>query len=106
MVEPVLPATTCPGIWAWVPVPLWTTWVSIWFIYQAVREDMMGSPCRLVVAVRVFQELTPELSFQFTQDKFGISTLESGREANGNYKSDLGPAPTTLPSGSTTTMAD
>ena len=36
------------------------------------------------VAVRVFQELTPELSFQFTQDKFGISTLESGREANGN----------------------
>lgn len=44
------------------------------------------------VAVRVFQELTPELSFQFTQDKFGISTLESGREANGNYKSDLGPA--------------
>lgn len=44
------------------------------------------------VAVRVFQDVTPDISFQFMQDKFHIGTLEEGREINGELKSDLGPA--------------
>ena len=44
------------------------------------------------VAVRVFQDVSPDVSFQFMEDKFGITTLEAGREASGDFKSDLGPA--------------
>ena len=42
------------------------------------------------VAVRVLQEVTPAESYQYMAQRFGITTLEQGREVSGKTVSDLG----------------
>lgn len=48
------------------------------------------------IAVRVLEMLSPEVSFEFLENKFGISTLESGRTVSGDYKTDKQSSPLAL----------
>lgn len=42
------------------------------------------------VAVRVLEQVTPEVSYDMLENHFHISTLESGATINGQYKDDYG----------------
>ena len=48
------------------------------------------------VAVRVLEMLTPDASYDFMTNRFHITTLEPGREINGEYKSDIDVSPLAL----------
>lgn len=48
------------------------------------------------VAVRTIQALGAESSFQFLTERFGLTTLEPGREVYGEWKSDVDAAPLSL----------
>ena len=49
------------------------------------------------IAVKVLRDMvTPNLSYQFLEDRFGITSLEPGRTVNGEVKSDNGLAPLAL----------
>ncbi len=48
------------------------------------------------VAVRVLEKLTPQVSFDFLENKFGFTTLVNGRTSNGQYVSDIDTAPLSM----------
>lgn len=53
-------------------------------VFEAV-EDSVNT-----IAVSVLRDVvTPELSYQFLEERFGISSLEAGRWVNDTYKTDL-----------------
>ncbi len=53
-------------------------------VYEAL-EDSVNT-----IAVRILRDLvTPEIAFQYLESRFGISSLESGRWVNDQYKTDL-----------------
>lgn len=60
-------------------------------VYEAL-EDSVNT-----IAVKVLRDLvTPSLSYQFLEEKFGISSLEPGRTVNGEIKTDNALAPLAL----------
>ena len=48
------------------------------------------------VAVRVLQDVTPEASYEFLENRFHFTTLESGRESWGQWVSDMAEAPLSM----------
>ena len=48
------------------------------------------------VALRVLDMVTPQASFDFMVERYGITTLEPGREINGNWTSDIDRAPLSM----------
>lgn len=53
-------------------------------VYEAL-EDSVNT-----IAVRILRDVvTPEVSYQFLEERFGITSLESGRWVGNTYKSDL-----------------
>ncbi len=60
-------------------------------VHEAV-EDSVNT-----IAVKIVKDLlTPDVSYQFLTDKFGITSLEAGRDVNGVFKSDIDRAPLAL----------
>ncbi len=60
-------------------------------VYEAL-EDSVNT-----IAVKVLRDLvTPNLSYQFLEEKFGITSLEPGRTVNGEVKTDNALAPLAL----------
>lgn len=60
-------------------------------VYEAL-EDSVNT-----IAVKVLRDLvTPNLSYQFLEERFGITSLESGRTVNGEVKTDNALAPLAL----------
>ena len=48
------------------------------------------------IAVRTLDMVTPKASYEFLTERYGITTLESGRWINGEYKSDIDRSPLSL----------
>lgn len=48
------------------------------------------------IAVRVLEMVTPQVSYEYMTQKYGITTLEEGRWENNQYKSDIDRSPLSM----------
>ena len=67
---------------AW-PVNVTYVWRGLTTIWDGISKSLN------TVAVRVLDMVTPQASYDFMVEKYGITTLEPGKTINGEYKSDL-----------------
>ncbi len=81
---------TVDGLKAW-PSNSYNYYKGLTTIHEAV-EDSVNT-----IAVKLVKDLvTPDVSYQFLTEKFGITSLEAGRDVNGFFKSDIDRAPLAL----------
>ena len=71
---------------AW-PVNVSPTWGGLTTVMSGVTSSLN------TIAVRTLEMVTPEESYNFMVEKYGITTLEPGRMVNGEWKSDIDPSP-------------
>ena len=67
---------------AW-PVNVTYTWRGLTTVLDGVSKSLN------TVALRVLDMVTPQASYDFMLEKYGITTLEPGREINGIYMTDI-----------------
>lgn len=71
---------------AW-PVNVSPSWRGLTTVMTGVTESLN------TIAVRTLDMVTPEESYKFMEERYGITTLEPGREINGGWKSDKDRSP-------------
>ena len=64
------------------PVNVYPTWGGLTTVMAGVTSSLN------TIAVRVLDMVTPEEAYNFMVERYGITTLEPGREINGDWKSD------------------
>ena len=71
---------------AW-PINVYPIWGGLTTVMDGVTRSLN------TVAVRVLDMVTPQESYNFMVEKYGITTLEQGRTINGEWKTDIDRSP-------------
>lgn len=65
--------------------------------YQGLTTVLSGVVRSVnTIAVKVLDQVTPQLSYEFMTQRYGFTTLEEGRWKNDQYKSDIDRAPLSM----------
>ena len=71
---------------AW-PINVYPIWGGLTTVLDGVTQSLN------TIAVRTLDMVTPEESYNFMVEKYGITTLEQGRTINGEWKTDIDRSP-------------
>lgn len=69
------------------PINVSPVWGGLTTVMDGVTNSLN------TIAVRVLDMVTPQAAYNFMVEKYGITTLEPGREINGGWKSDVDRSP-------------
>ena len=72
------------------PINVSPTWGGLTTVMEGVTRSLN------TIAVRTLDMVTPQVSYSYLEEKYGITTLEPGRWINGDWKSDINRSPLAL----------